>query len=219
MLAVDFVRKNMRVKTIIDSYGKRSDKEEYPIIAVREAVLNALIHRDYSILTENTPISIEMYKDRMVIKSKGGLYGGGAVEQLGNGRPETRNPALANIMELLCVTENRYSGIPTIRKELNKAGLPAPIFKVSRGLFSVTFRNGETITPKIIIKNSKEMTKAVLDFCYTPRSRAELIAFTGKSQNYTMSYIVKPLLEKGLLRMTSPEKPKSSKQKYVAISN
>lgn len=217
--AVDFVRKNMRVKTIIDSLGKRSDKTEYPIIAVREAILNALIHRDYSVFTENTPICIEMYKDRLMIKSKGGLYGGGAVEQLGRGRPETRNPALANIMELLSVTENRYSGIPTIRKELKNSGLPEPIFKVSRGLFSVTFRNGETITPEITIKNSKEMAKAVLNFCYAPRSRAEIITLTGKSQTYTMNYIVKPLLEKGLLRMTNPEKPKSNKQKYVAVSN
>ncbi|WP_366925483.1 Fic family protein [uncultured Succinivibrio sp.] len=63
------------------------------------------------------------------------------------------------------------------------------------------------------------MAKAVLDFCYTPRSRAEIITLTGKSQTYTMNYIVKPLLEKGLLRMTNPEKPKSNKQKYVAVSN
>ena len=74
--AVDFVRKNMRIKTIVDGSGKRSDKSEYPIVAVREAVLNALIHRDYSMLTENTPITIEMYRDRMEVVSKGGLYGG-----------------------------------------------------------------------------------------------------------------------------------------------
>lgn len=216
--AVDFVKKNMRVRTIIDDSGKRADKAEYPLIAVREAILNALIHRDYSIFTENTPISIEMYRDRLVIKSKGGLYGRGSIEQRGSGRPETRNPALAIIMELLCVTENRYSGIPTIRKELSAAGLPEPIFKVSRGLFSVTFRNGESITPNSVIKNKDEMIKAILEYCYTPRSRAELISLTRKSQNYTMTYLIKPLLEKGLLRMTEPDKPKSYKQKYVAIS-
>ena len=72
---VNFVRKNMRTKTIVGDNGKRSDKDEYPIIAVREAVLNALIHRDYSMLTENTPITIEMYRNRMEVVSKGGLYG------------------------------------------------------------------------------------------------------------------------------------------------
>ncbi|MBR5070722.1 MAG: putative DNA binding domain-containing protein, partial [Oscillospiraceae bacterium] len=126
--AVEFVRRCMRTKTIIDENGHRADKDEYPVIAVREAVLNALIHRDYSILTENTPISIEMYRDRMEIISKGGLYGGGSVSQLGKGRPETRNAALANMLELLRVTENRYSGIPTIMKAFEEAGLPRPEF-------------------------------------------------------------------------------------------
>ena len=53
--AVDFVRRSMRTKTIVDRDGHRADKDEYPIVAVREVILNALIHRDYSILTENTP--------------------------------------------------------------------------------------------------------------------------------------------------------------------
>lgn len=44
--AVEFVRKNSRTKTIIDDNGKRKDKPEYPIKAVREAILNALVHRD-----------------------------------------------------------------------------------------------------------------------------------------------------------------------------
>ena len=79
--AVDFVRKNMRTRTIVDESGKRSDKDEYPIIAAKEAILNALIHRDYSMLTENTPITTEMYRDRMEVVSKGGLYGGGSVKK------------------------------------------------------------------------------------------------------------------------------------------
>lgn len=73
--AVDFVRRNSRVKTIIDDDGKRKDKPEFPIKAVREAILNALIHRDYSIHTENIPVQIEMYSDRMEIANSGGLYG------------------------------------------------------------------------------------------------------------------------------------------------
>lgn len=99
--ALDFARRNMRTKTIIDENGRRADRDEYPLTAVREAILNSLIHRDYSVLTENTPICVEMYRDRMEITSKGGLYGGGSVRQLGKGMPETRNAALANILELL----------------------------------------------------------------------------------------------------------------------
>ena len=212
--AVDFVRKNMRTKTIVDQNGKRADKEEYPLVAVREAILNALIHRDYSILSENTPISIEMYRDRMEVISKGGLYGGGSVDQLGKGRPETRNPALANILELLKVTENRYSGIPTIFNAFEKADLPMPVFDVKRGVFKVVFHNGLE-TPKEEIDKTN-IFKAVVQYCAVPRSREELTAFTGKSRYYTMSAIVQPLVDQGRIRLSIPEKPKSPKQRYVA---
>ncbi len=213
--AVEFVRKNMRTKTIVGNDGKRADKDEYPIVAVREGILNALIHRDYSQLTENTPVSIEMYRDRMEIISKGGLYGGGSVEQLGKGRPETRNPALANILEVLKITENRYSGIPTIFKELKKAGLPIPEFEVKRGVFKVIFRNGLEMPEEEIDKT--DMYKAVVQFCTVPRSREELTAFTGKSRYYTMSAIVQPLIDQGKLRLSNPDKPKSPKQRYIAL--
>lgn len=212
--AVDFVRKSMRTKTIVDGNGRRADKDEYPIVAVREAILNALIHRDYSMLTENTPISIEMYRDRMEIVSKGGLYGGGSVSQLGNGRPETRNAALANILELLKVTENRYSGIPTIFRAFEDADLPKPEFIVERGTFKVRLRNGMDMPETQIDKS--DIRQAVIQFCAIPRSREELTAFTEKSRYYTMSAIVQPLIDQGRLRMTIPEKPKSPSQRFVA---
>ena len=102
--AVEFVRTNSRTKTIIDDNGKRVDKNEYPIKAVREAILNALVHRDYSIYTENTPIRIEMYRDRMEVTNSGGLYGKISIDALGKVHPETRNAALANMLELLNIT-------------------------------------------------------------------------------------------------------------------
>jgi len=206
--AVEFVRKNSRTKTIIDENGKRTDKSEYPIKAVREAVLNALVHRDYSIHTENTPIRIEMYRDRMEIANSGGLYGKINVDALGKVHPETRNAVLANILEVMKVTENRYSGIPTMRKECAELGLPAPEFSVIHGEFKVVFRNG--IFAKEQIKD-----KDIIEFCSVPRTRAELIAFIGKSRTYTMSTIIGPLVQSGKLKLTIPDMPKSSKQKYV----
>ena len=213
--AVAFVRKNMRTKTIVGRDGRRADKEEYPVLAVREAILNALIHRDYSMLTENTPVSIEMYRDRMEVISKGGLYGGGSVKELGKSRPETRNAALANMLELLRVTENRYSGIPTILSEFQNADLPDPVFEDARGGFRVIFRNGIGMQEDEIEKT--DIHRAVVQFCATPRTREELTGFTGKSRYYTMSAIVQPLLDQGRLKMTMPDKPKSPKQQFVAV--
>lgn len=206
--AVEFVRTNSRTKTIIDDNGKRVDKNEYPIKAVREAILNALVHRDYSIYTENTPIRIEMYRDRMEVTNSGGLYGKISIDALGKVHPETRNAALANMLELLNITENRYSGIPTMRREFLNAGLPAPNFSVIHGEFKVVMRNG-------YLNNSGSMEDSILDFCEIPRSRAELIEFTGKSRNYVLKQLIAPLVECGKLKLTIPDKPKSSNQKYV----
>ena len=206
--AVEFVRKNSRTKTIIDDNGKRADKNEYPIKAVREAILNALVHRDYSIHTENVPIRIEMYRDRMEITNSGGLYGKITIDALGKVHPETRNAALANMLELLNITENRYSGIPTMRMEFLNAGLPVPVFSVRHGEFKVIMKNGYHT-------ESASLTDSIIEFCSVPRSRAELISFAGKSRNYVMGRIVAPLVESGKLKMTMPDKPKSSNQKYV----
>ncbi len=212
--AVEFVRRNSRYKTIIDRYGKRIDKEEYPIKAVREAVLNALVHRDYSIYTENVPIRIEMYSDRMEIISSGGLYGRITIDSLGKVRPDTRNAALANMLEILHITENRYSGIPTICREFKQAGLPAPIFEVRRGEFTVIFKND--IYKSSLSEKGYGSAKDIIAFCSIPRSRDELQKFTGYSRYYTMSKIVQPLVDSGKIVLTIPDKPKSAKQKYVS---
>ena len=120
--AVAFVRNNMRVSTKIDpESGERIDCPQYPIVAVREAILNALMHRDYSFHTEGMPIQLILYSDRLEIINPGGLYGRMTVDQLGEVQPDTRNPALVTAMETLGKAENRYSGIPTIRYEIGRA--------------------------------------------------------------------------------------------------
>ena len=240
--AVDFVNRNSRHSTIIDDHGKRIDRDEYPLKAVREAVLNALVHRDYSIHSESVPVRIEIYRDRLEIISSGGLYGKLTIDSLGKVHPDTRNTALANILELLHITENRYSGIPTIYYELTKAKMAPPQFAVRRGEFVVTFTSkiavayelpqvkqlqvSEAINtygaqpdrkelPSVRAEDEKELQ--VLAFCRIPRSRQEIIDFLGFSRYYTMCKIVQPLLDSGKLALTLPEKPKSSKQRYYTI--
>ena len=205
--AVDFVRRNSRNITIIDSNGRRIDKPEYPVKAVREAILNALVHRDYSSYTENIPVRIEMYRDRLEIINSGGLYGNISINELGQVRPDARNPALANILEVLHYTENRYSGIPTIMNEFASNNFPMPVFSVKHGDFKVVMRN-------IFYSDNISIEEAVIDFCSKPRSRDEIVSFVGKSKNYVSSKIIIPLTKKGALKLTIPEKPKSSAQKY-----
>lgn len=140
--AIAFCKRNMKVQTVIDEHtGRREDIPEYPVAAIREAVLNAVIHRDYSYYTEGTPIQIDMFQDRLEIHSPGSLYGRLTVDQLGIAKPDLRNPALAVMAESQTEAENRYSGIPTMRREMKKYGLPAPVFENRRNEFVVTFYN------------------------------------------------------------------------------
>ena len=106
------------------------------------------------------------------------------------------------------VTENRYSGIPTMRSEFANAGLPAPLFSVVHGEFKVVMKNG-------LFGETMPITDSLVEFCVTPRTRDEIVSFVGKSKNYVMSQIVAPLVANGKLKMTMPDKPKSSNQKFV----
>ena len=218
--AMSFCKRNMRVKTIIDpGTGKRVDQTEYPLNAIREIILNALIHRDYSVHTEGTPIQIYFFADRLEIHSPGGLYGRMTVEQLGVAHPDARNPVLAIMTESLTEAEHRYSGIPTIRKEMREAGLPEPVFLNRQNEFVVILYNkpvsAERNPPAA---DARDRTAALLAFCDVPRSRKEIADYLGIGTVYHVSkkYIM-PLCEQGLLRMTLPETPKSRNQKFVAV--
>lgn len=213
--AMVFCKRNMKIKTIIDSEtGKRNDRTEYPINAVREAILNALIHRDYSIHTEGTPIQINFFTDRLEIHSPGGLYGRMTVEQLGKARPDLRNPTLATMAESLNQAENRYSGIPTIRMEMKEYGLPEPEFKNGRNEFVVILYNKEIEQKKIYLT----LEDKIVEFCKEPKSRKEIAEFLEiKTTTYAYSKYILPLLEEGRLGMTIPDIPASRNQKYYKI--
>lgn len=211
--AVSFSARNMKVQTIIDSVtGMRNDRTEYPIKAIREAVLNALIHRDYSPMTEGTPIQIIFFSDRLKIHSPGNLYGRMTIEELGFARPDLRNPALAVMAENLVEAENRYSGIPTIRLEMKNYNLPEPVFENRRNEFVVTLYNNFKQNNTSIELNESDL----IAFCKIPRSRKEISDYLGlKTSSYAMERFINPLVDKGILEMTIPDKPKSTYQKFV----
>ena len=220
-----FVRTNMRTATTIDpKTGVRRDTPQYPMDAVREAVLNALVHRDYSIHTEGMPIQLTMYADRLEISNPGGLYGRLTVDQLGQVQPDTRNPVMVTAMEVLEQTENRYSGIPRIRHAMRELSLPEPVFSDRRGTFTVILYNQREMSPQAQGKREAEEQedtvydpKELLAFCQEPRTRKEIIAYLNiSSSQYALRKYLDPLVRCGAIQLTIPEKPKSRKQKYVA---
>lgn len=216
--AVAFCNRNIKVWTVIDPRtGRREDRTEYPIEAIREAVLNALIHRDYSTYTEGTPVQLDLFMDRLEVHSPGCLYGGMSAEQLGYAKPELRNPALAVMAEKLTGAENRYSGIPTMRRAMKEFHLPEPKFENRRDEFVVTFYNAAPDAPAVpdIPAENIPRTDLLLEFCKTPRTRQELAEFLGrKTVSFAMRKYITPLVQSGRLEMTLPEKPKSKNQRY-----
>jgi len=208
-----FVRRNMKVKTIVTEEGTRDDKPEYPIKAVREIILNALIHRDYSVHTERSPIRLVMYEDRLELENPGGLYGRITVDELGKVAADTRNPYIAGTLEIMMDTENRFSGIPTVRAELKKANMLAPVFIDRRGIFKVVFFNKRNV-----LGTDSDLEQEILLFCTTPRTREELATRFGfEAPSYFIKNYIYPLIDNGKIAMAVPEKPKSKFQKYRSL--
>ena len=220
---IDFIKRNIKTKTIINNNGKRVDELEYPIIAIREAILNALVHRDYSIHSEGIPISVMVYNNEILIVNPGSIYGNVDINLLGKTQINVRNEFLIDALEVLKITENRYSGVPTMYNECERLNLYPPRFESSGGEFIVKFSNikkelRETTKKNIkhIIKHNDELD--VISFCEVPRTRQEIIDLLGKNKYYAINIVVKKLLDKGELKLTIPEKPKSPFQRYVAKS-
>ena len=214
-LAISFVINNIKKATRINDSGIREDVLEYPIKAIREIILNALIHRDYSIHTENEPIRLTIFDDRIEISNPGGLYGRLSLDELGKVHSDIRNPFIASILEILEVTENRYSGIPTIYAEMKKAGLMEPKFESVRGTFKVTLYNSK----KTDIINDNFVSK-IKAYCKTPRTKESLAKFFGYDEKHPAYFInsyVIPLIEQGILAYTIPSKPRSKNQKIYTV--
>lgn len=221
--AMAFVRSNMRMAFRLDAKtGQREDLPEYPLDALREAILNALVHRDYSVHTENMPIQLTMYADRVEIKNPGGLYGRLTVDQLGQAQPDTRNPYLVTAMEAMGQTENRYSGIPRIRHAMAEAHLPQPVFTDGRSEFTVCLYNKyhTNETPLAVPEAANRKEADLLAFCAAPRTRQEIADFLGiRAVQYAMKRYVEPLIARGMIVLSIPDHPRSKKQTYQTCAS
>lgn len=146
--ALRVLQRNMKRRTVIHGIG-RGTEWEYPITALREALVNALVHRDLSALARGTPVQIQLFPDRLTIINPGGLHGPVTIDRLGEaGVSSSRNATLMRILEdtpipgaghLVC--ENRGSGVGAMLAALREAGMSPPDFRDAVATFSVTFPN------------------------------------------------------------------------------
>lgn len=109
----------------------RMDKQEYPFVPVREALANAVAHRDYTNI--GTQVDLYMFDDRIEITSPGGLGGGVTKDDLENatGNRWTRNPTLASLLYELRIVERAGTGIKRMFKEMKSNGSNPPSFIIT----------------------------------------------------------------------------------------
>lgn len=137
--AVSFVGRNMKVARQIGVTTR--EIPEYPLNAVREAVANAVVHRDYTI--GGREVLIRMFANRLEIESPGGLAGNVTLTMLGQ-RRFARNPHLADIAFELGKAERAGTGVPRIQHELQALGAPVAEFRATPDTFMVVFTSRHT---------------------------------------------------------------------------
>ncbi|MDQ2798265.1 MAG: putative DNA binding domain-containing protein [Armatimonadota bacterium] len=121
---------------------QREEIWEFPYKAIREAVINALIHRDY---TSTGRVQIRVYDDRMVISNPGGLPAGLMISDLLREPHDSlpRNPILAQVCYYAKLVEQWGSGTIRMRNACRTQGLPDPIFESTATAFTVTLRKDD----------------------------------------------------------------------------
>lgn len=125
-------------KTKATFFGlNRSDRRDYPEEAVREALLNSIVHRDYSFSGSNL---INVYEDRIEFVSLGGLVSGLELKSIFLGVSQTRNPNLAAIFYRMRLIESYGTGIGKIERAY-KTNQSQPEFETAKGVFRVTLPN------------------------------------------------------------------------------
>lgn len=194
---------------------RRIDSRDYPEAAVREALLNSLIHREYS-FHSSTLISI--FEDRLEFVSTGGLPKGIELEDIMAGVSLSRNERLANVFYRLNLIESYGTGIPKIYKSY-KASDRGPSIQVTKNAFRIMLPNRNADSTSFS-RRAEEGLKGEADDDYIKAivetlknqpfiSRREVDELLGTSQS-TSSRILKSMLEAGMLE----QKGKGKSTKY-----
>ena len=137
--AYQFVVKNMRVGTKIVN-SQRKEVYELPLSAVREAICNAVFHRDY---LEPSNVFVAFYDDRLEITSPGGLVKDFTIEQATSGISKIRNKGLAAALEYMKNVEGWGGGVSRYFEKCKELGLlPPKVEEMEGGFFRVTFYRG-----------------------------------------------------------------------------
>jgi len=157
--AMAFIKKHINVRSEIIGINRR-DIYEIPLEAIREAVVNALMHRDYSVM--GTQINVEIYDDRVEIINPGGLPRGLSKKAFGT-MSVRRNEIIADMFFRIHKVERLGMGIKRMRKMMREAGLKEPEFDANGFFKAVFYRSPELagIPPRITPQETPQVTPQV----------------------------------------------------------
>jgi predicted HTH transcriptional regulator len=144
---IRLLKRNMRRRSIVSGIF-RIEEWEYPEEVLREALVNALVHRDYSEFARGTQVQVELYPDRLLIRNPGGLYG--PVDVLSLGITTVTSSPQQGLLKILedtpfgdghMVCENRGTGVARMLVALTEAGMEPPSLVDETASFSAEFPN------------------------------------------------------------------------------
>jgi len=201
------ILRNLQRRAVIEGLFRR-DVWEYPVEVLREALVNALAHRDYSPLARGTPVQVRIFPDRLEVENAGGLFGPVTTERLGEpGLLATRNAHLMRLLEDLPVEdgrvmcENRGTGITAMLEALRAAGMEPPHFDDRRTTFRLVFSNAGMLDDATLAwLNRLQVRSCILLLCNAASlSSRELEQRLGRNQTNLLNRHLSPLVAEGLL--------------------
>ena len=222
--AMTWIRSKINVRYVITGSVNREERPELPLDAIREAVVNAVAHRDYR-ATAN--VQVCLYHDRLEVVSPGGLPAGMTEAELGV-KSVPRNPLLFGMLHRMDAVEHIGSGIRRIRDLCRDWRVPAPVIDVSEHWVTVTFRRpalgveGSNATvegpgrDQVGTKSGPSRDQvAILRKSLSARPMTDLMAVMGRTNRTKFrNQVLRPLLDAGWIEMTVPDKPRSRNQRY-----
>jgi predicted HTH transcriptional regulator len=166
---------NTQAYTAFDKTNAKPNQVKYPIRALQEAVINAIVHRDYEI---PEPIRITVFSDRIEVMSPGSLHWGVDREKFlaGKASPKWKNQSFAYLFNKLQLAQSEGQGIPTIFRAMKEEGCPDPSFEI--GSDSITcvlpahprhrmIRELQEIRDKIVLEKLEEAKQQVVSLLAT----------------------------------------------------
>ena len=218
MDAVAMLQRNMRTAGRIEGV-LREDVADYPLVAFREALVNALQHRDYSPEGRGSQVQVNMFADRLEILNPGGLFGAANLDDRSVGVSATRNQNLSRLLEYTpnhdgvgggFVIENKGTGLIQIRESLAAENLPPAQIQDWISAFDVVFIKRTAVVPQPLWDDFETALRRLLSEKQTV-STAEIMKLSGLSRK-TITTKLGQLVRSGILRTTEPER--SPKQRY-----